>query len=74
MYLVFAKRGCKYSINGKNLLKSRGKKYKSILCKDKDDLIAKLKKHKLKSTVLTFPRIYEDGKLIGGYDELVKHL
>ncbi|AGE54632.1 glutaredoxin [Paramecium bursaria Chlorella virus KS1B] len=74
-FKLFVRPGCPYSTKAKRELTKHGKKYISVSCKDVDDLKSKLKEHKLRiPKVLTFPRVYNGSRLIGGCDDLVKHL
>ncbi|ABU44083.1 hypothetical protein AR158_C538L [Paramecium bursaria Chlorella virus AR158] len=74
-FKLFVRPGCSYSIRAKRELTKHGKKYITVSCKDVDDLKIQLKKHKLRiPKILTFPRVYDESHLIGGYDDLVKKL
>jgi glutaredoxin 3 len=47
--------------------------FTSVKCKDAEELKAKLKEHKLRiPKVLTFPRVYDGKKLLGGADDMEK--
>ena len=69
--IVWSKANCSYCDKAKALLRS-----KSIVFEErkigeawtKEDLLAAV------PTARTVPQIFIDGKLIGGYTELVKHL
>lgn len=59
---------CPYCHAAENLLKSKGIEFEEIICDDNKEEI------KEKNNYETFPQIFIDDKLIGGYSELVKYL
>ena len=74
-FTLFVKPGCKYSVKAKRDLRNRGKAFTSVSCKDVEDLKKKLRARGLRiPSTLTFPRVYEGIRLIGGSDDLVKYL
>ena len=74
-FMLFVKPGCKYSVKAKRDLRNRGKSFTSVTCKDVDELKTKLRARGLRiPSTLTFPRVYEGTRLIGGSDDLVKYL
>jgi len=62
-YTIYYKDGCPYSESAVSLMKERKLKYKLI----KPDIYEFKGKFGQQST---FPRIYNNGRLIGGYDDL----
>jgi glutaredoxin-related protein len=71
MYIVFVRKKCKYSRNAVELLKN--KKKEIVTCTDVDDMIRKIKDRGLTTPrKKTFPRVYNDKKLVGGFTELKK--
>jgi glutaredoxin len=69
--VVYSKTNCIYCEQAKSLLTSKGLTYTELDVKNPDTL-AELKQ--LVPGVKTVPQIFIDGKLIGGYTELVPHL
>lgn len=68
---VYSLVGCPYSINAENLVTTNlDKRYYRIVKVDRED-----KEHyKRKHGYFTFPHVYIDDKLIGGYTELKQWL
>ena len=72
---VFEKPGCKYCQKARNCLRKHKIQFMSIRCKDAEELQTKIKEHKLRiPRILTFPRVYDGKKLIGGADDVCKIL
>jgi glutaredoxin 3 len=73
--LVFQKRGCPFCARARKCLRMNKVPFSTVDCKDADDLKAKIKDHKLRlSRVLTFPRVFDGNKLIGGSDDVQKYI
>lgn len=73
MITVFEKSGCPYCRRARDHLRKHSIPFKSIRCVDKHDLKKKIHKHGFRvPTILTFPRVYDGIKLVGGSDEVVK--
>ena len=71
--LVFQKRGCPHCARGRKCLRKNKISFTTVTCKDVDDLKAKIKEHNLRMPrVLTFPRVFDGNKLVGGADDLEK--
>ncbi|AGE51863.1 glutaredoxin [Paramecium bursaria Chlorella virus CVM-1] len=71
--LVFQKRGCPHCARARKCLRKNKISFTTVTCKDVDDLKAKIKEHKLRMPrVLTFPRVFDGNKLVGGADDLEK--
>lgn len=69
--VVVAKSGCPYCENAKKLLKKHNIGFEYVLYTEAPDLskeIEEKKKH------YTYPKIYLEGKWVGGYNELEKHM
>jgi glutaredoxin len=74
-YTVFIKPKCSFSSKAKSILTKKGKKFTTVTCKDRDDMVEKMKKYKFRvPNALTFPRVFFNKKIIGGFDELQKKL
>lgn len=71
--LIFQKRGCPHCARARKCLRKNKISFTTVTCKDVDDLKAKIKEHKLRMPrVLTFPRVFDGNKLVGGADDLEK--
>ncbi|ABT13977.1 hypothetical protein MT325_M423R [Paramecium bursaria chlorella virus MT325] len=71
--LVFQKRGCPHCARARKCLRKNKISFTTVTCKDVDDLKVKIKEHKLRMPqVLTFPRVFDGNKLVGGADDLEK--
>ena len=71
--LVFQKRGCPHCARARKCLRKNKISFTTVTCKDVDDLKAKIKEHNLRMPrVLTFPRVFDGNKLVGGADDLEK--
>lgn len=66
--LIYTKKPCPYCENAKTLLKNKGISFKEVFMQDPDEMIA-LKK---KTGWMTFPQIFINDELIGGFDDLSK--
>ena len=70
-YTIYTRPGCKYCNRAKILLASREIDYIEVIVGqdiDRDNLIAKF------PTSKTLPIVENDGRLIGGYEDLIDHL
>ena len=71
--LVFERPGCRHCARGRKCLRKNKIPFTSVKCKDTEELKTKLKEHKLRiPKVLTFPRVYDGKKLLGGADDIEK--
>jgi glutaredoxin len=71
--LVFEKPGCRHCARARACLRKNGLLFTSIKCKDIEELKLKLNKNTLRiPQTLTFPRIYDGKKLLGGADDIEK--
>ncbi len=68
-YLVMTKPGCAYCVRAKALLKSNNESFSESVY-DTPERIEQFKEAGYRS----FPMIFHDGVLIGGYDALVEYL
>lgn len=68
-YVIMTKPGCNYCTRAKALLKARGEHF-SVVDHDTEEKIEKFKSNGYR----TFPQIFHDGFLIGGYDALEEYL
>jgi glutaredoxin 3 len=64
--IVYTKIPCPYCDRAKILLKNKGISFQEVLLKTPDEMIA-LKK---KTGWMTFPQIFINDVMIGGYDDL----
>lgn len=64
--LIYSKNSCPYCDKAKNLLKNKSIPFDETLITDPDEMIA-LKK---RTGWMTFPQIFIEGKLVGGFDDL----
>lgn len=78
-YTVYSISGCKYCTKCKELLKEKKKVCKIINCDkylgsllERDAFYAFIKKYTIKQYI-HFPMIFNEGKFIGGYKELMEH-
>lgn len=65
--VMYTKARCPYCVNAKNLLNSKGLKYKEISVDSDQEKIDEMVKLSNRRTV---PQIFINGKHIGGYDDL----
>ena len=73
MLVVFQKRGCPHCTRARNCLRKNKISFTTVDCKDADDLKIKIKEHNLRlPRVLTFPRVFDGNKLVGGSDDVEK--
>jgi glutaredoxin 3 len=71
--LVFEKPGCPHCGRARKCLRKNKVSFTSVKCKDAEELEAKIKEHGLrKPRTLTFPRVYDGKKLVGGADDVEK--
>lgn len=63
---VYTKKPCPYCENAKTLLRGKGITFEEVFLSQPEEMIA-LKK---KTGWSTFPQIFIDDKLIGGFDDL----
>ena len=71
--LVFQKRGCPHCARARKCLRKNKGSFTTVDCKDADDLKIKIKEHNLRlPRVLTFPRVFDGKKLVGGGDDVEK--
>lgn len=68
-YLIMTKPGCGYCTRAKQLLKSRNEHY-TVSDHDTEEKIERFKNAGYRS----FPQVFHDGVLVGGYDALVEYL
>ena len=66
--VVYSKESCPYCVRAKQLLKSKGITFEEHNLEGKDQEITELKD---RTGWRTFPQIFIDDKLIGGFTELV---
>ena len=66
--LVYTKKPCPYCENAKNLLKNKGIPFQEKFLSTHEEMM-ELKK---KTGWMTFPQIFINGTLIGGFDDLSK--
>lgn len=64
--IVYTKKPCPYCESAKNLLANKGVKFQEKLLKTPEEF-AELKK---RTGWMTFPQIFINGQLIGGYDDM----
>ncbi len=64
--IVYTKKPCPYCENAKTLLKNKGVAFEEKLMRTPEEMID-LKK---KTGWMTFPQIFINGKMIGGFDDL----
>jgi glutaredoxin 3 len=73
MLTIFEKPGCPHCKRARDCLRKNKIAFTSVRCKDVDELKEKIKEKGLRvPTVLTFPRIFDGKKLIGGADQAEK--
>lgn len=76
-FKIYTTPTCPYCIRAKNLLTSKGFKYKEIVIGvngvTRDDVIAVLPPEKQIGRI-TVPQIFEGDVYVGGHDDLVKYL
>lgn len=68
-YLIMTKPGCNYCVRAKALLKSNNESF-TVTDYDTPEKIQRFKDAGYK----TFPQIFHDGVLVGGYTDLVDYL
>lgn len=64
--IVYTKIPCPYCDRAKNLLKNKGVLFEEKLLKTSDEMLAL----KQKTGWMTFPQIFINGNMIGGYDDM----
>lgn len=67
---IYTTRSCSYCTATKRLLSSKNVHFEEIDITDREEMWDKL--FKLTGGRQTVPQIFVDGKLIGGYDDLMK--
>lgn len=73
MYTVFEKVGCPHCARARKHLRKHGVSFKSVRCSDVEDLEKKIKARGFRvPSVLTFPRVFDGKKLVGGADNTEK--
>jgi glutaredoxin len=71
--LVFQKRGCPHCARARKCLRKNKVSFTTVDCKDADDMKIKIKENTLRMPrVLTFPRVFDGKKLVGGADDVEK--
>jgi glutaredoxin len=74
-YTIYTKNNCSFCVKAKKLLDDKNIKYSLIECddllKDRDKFFKLISKY---TNQKTFPIIFYDGKIIGGYTDLRKYL
>ena len=74
MYIVYGFNECPYCQKAKRLLDSNGIEYTYENITEKSDRTQFMDVRGFEHPNRTFPKIYQDGELIGGCDELEIHL
>lgn len=73
--LMFEKPGCPYCARARRHLRNKKIAFRSVRCRDVDDLKEKIRsKHLRVPRTLTFPRVFKNGRLVGGSDDVLKKL
>ena len=79
-YTMYSITGCKYCDKSKELIKGKNKECKTNNCdkyvatlRDSDDFYAFMNKYTTRNYKY-FPMIFNNGKFIGGYQELLAHI
>ncbi|SOC90096.1 Glutaredoxin [Rhizobium sp. AN5] len=68
-YHIMTRPGCNYCVRAKALLKSN-KEHFTVTDHDTPEKVQRFKD----AGYTTFPQVFHDGVLIGGYDQLVEYL
>jgi glutaredoxin 3 len=66
--LVYTKKPCPYCERAKSLLNEKGVKYQEKLLTTSEEMV----ELKQKTGWMTFPQIFINGKLIGGYTDMAE--
>ncbi|AGE60001.1 glutaredoxin [Acanthocystis turfacea Chlorella virus WI0606] len=73
MLTIFEKPGCPHCKRARNCLRKKKIAFSTVRCKDVDELKEKIKGKGLRvPRTLTFPRVFDGEKLIGGADQVEK--
>jgi glutaredoxin len=73
MLTIFEKPGCPHCKRARACLRKKHIAFSTIRCKDVDELKEKIRAESLRvPTTLTFPRVFDGKKLIGGADQVEK--
>lgn len=73
MYTLFVKPGCPHCARARKHLRKHSVPFKSVRCVDVEDLKKKIRDKGLRvPVVLTFPRVYDGTRLVGGADDVQK--
>ncbi|AGE49063.1 glutaredoxin [Acanthocystis turfacea Chlorella virus Br0604L] len=73
MLTIFEKPGCPHCKRARDHLRKKKIAFSTVRCKDIDELKEKIKGKGLRiPTTLTFPRVFDGKKLIGGADQTEK--
>lgn len=74
MYKIYSRDNCGYCVKAKTLLESRGMAYEIIDASSHKDELVQLVIDSGNPAPRTVPQIFQDGRYIGGYNELSKHI
>jgi glutaredoxin 3 len=67
-FIIYTLSYCQYCVAAKDLLQSKGLPFEEIVSdSNKEDV-------KEKNSYSTFPQIFVDGELLGGYDNLTQYI
>jgi glutaredoxin len=73
MLTIFEKPGCPHCKRARACLRKKHIAFSTIRCKDVDELKEKIRAESLRvPATLTFPRVFDGKKLIGGADQVEK--
>jgi glutaredoxin len=73
MLVIFEKPGCPHCKRARDCLRKKNVAFTTTRCKDVEELKEKIKGKGLRiPTTLTFPRVFDGKKLIGGADQVEK--